>query len=213
MKTLGYASSDGERLIDFEPVFKRLNEELIEIGQSLELVCAGGYVMQLQGHAATTDIDAFYKSNTDIEAIIRKIGDEFHINKPSELWLNNSISNFNDMPPDKFHELKHNMSNLKVSIVDILYVVGMKLSSKSARDKDLNHVASFLKNTNNKQPLELSSKLVDMGFFDIDISTLLESYGNAYGLGWLAQFYEENETKLQIHGSTEICKLTKGAEQ
>ena len=32
-------------IINFETVFKRLNEELSETGQSLELVCAGGYVM------------------------------------------------------------------------------------------------------------------------------------------------------------------------
>jgi len=201
--------SNGERSqIDFESVFKRLNEELANIGQSLDLICAGGYVMQLQGYIATTDVDAFYKSNSEVEGIIRKIGDEFGINKEDELWLNNSISEFNKKPLEQYCKLKYQMSNLTVEIVDILYVVGMKLSPQSARVKDLDHVASYLKNSGNRRPFELTSKLVAMGFRDIDISVLLEAYGNAYGLEWLADFYTENESRLQKYGSTEIDKFT-----
>jgi hypothetical protein len=164
--------------------------------------------MQLQGHIATTDVDAFYRSDSDIEKVIRKIGDEFGINKEDEPWLNNSISKFNKKPPEQYCELKYSMSNLTVEIVDILYVVGMKLSPQSARLKDLDHVASYLKDIGNKQPFELSSQLVKMDFNDIDISVLMEAYGNAYGLEWLADFYTENESKLQTYGSTEINKFT-----
>ena len=208
MKSLIRESDGGRSQIDFEPVFKRLNEELAKIGQSLELICAGGYVMQLQGHIATTDVDAFYKSNSEVEKVIRKIGDEFGINKEDELWLNNSISEFNKKPPEQYCELKYSMSNLTVGIVNILYVVGMKLSPQSARPKDLDHVASYLKDSGSKQPFELSSQLVKMGFNDIDISVLMEAYGNAYGLEWLADFYTNNESKLQTYGSTEIDKFT-----
>ena len=197
MNRLIQPSNGGRSQIDFEPIFKRLNEELTKIGQSLELLCAGGYVMQLQGHIATTDIDAFYKSNSEVEDVIRKIGDEFGINKDDELWLNNSISEFNKKPPKQFCELKYSMSNLIVEIVDILYVVGMKLSPQSARSKDLGHVAKYLKDSGNKQPFELSSQLVKIGFHDIDISVLMEAYGNAYGMQWLENFYKDNESELR----------------
>ena len=37
--------------IDFDSVFNRLNEELKKLNISLELICAGGYVMQRHGMA------------------------------------------------------------------------------------------------------------------------------------------------------------------
>ena len=109
--------------IDFEPAFKRLNEELSHVGHSLELVCAGGYVMQLHGYKSTSDVDAFYSSNTMIDSIIRNVGDEFGINKPDELWLNNSISNMNPEPSDKYCQLVYSFSNLIVKAVDIVYLI------------------------------------------------------------------------------------------
>ena len=42
--------------IDFKSVFKRLNEELSKIEQSLKLICAGGYVMQFHGYKTTSDV-------------------------------------------------------------------------------------------------------------------------------------------------------------
>ena len=50
-------------IINFEIIFGRLDEELSKIGQRLELVCAGGYVMQRHGYRTTLDVDAFYESN------------------------------------------------------------------------------------------------------------------------------------------------------
>ena len=115
--------------IDFEPVFKLLNDELLKINQSLELICAGGYVMQLHGYRATVDVDAFYESNEKINEIIRKVGDAFGINQPDELWLNNSISNKNPTPPVTHCEIRHQFSCLVVKTVDISYLTGMKLES------------------------------------------------------------------------------------
>ena len=189
-------TSNNNAVIDFESAFSRLNEELSDAGLFLNLVCAGGYVMQLHGFIATADVDAFYESNEKIESIIRTVGDEFGINKADELWLNSSIADFNDMPPGKYCKVKYKLSNLMVKVVDILYVIGMKLDDVSARDKDLKHVSSFIIDTNNEQPLELFSELTRMGF-RIDISVLLETYGIAYGMDWLEKFYEENYTEIE----------------
>ena len=185
-----FVNSDGT--IDFEPVFERLNEELSKRRQSLELVCAGGYVMQRHGYRATVDVDAFYKSDAAIEAVIKKTGDEFGINKADEVWLNNSISNMNPQPPDEYCAVIYSFSNLIVKEVGIIYLVGMKLTS--ARGQDLKDVADILKREK-EQPLELFSKLADMGF-DIDISTLLDAFEGAYGMDWLEEFYMKNEVGL-----------------
>jgi len=48
-----------DSVIDFEPVFMLMNEELSQVGQKLLLICAGGYVMQLNGYRGTLDVDAF----------------------------------------------------------------------------------------------------------------------------------------------------------
>jgi len=187
-------SADKNGGIDFKPVFEILNDELTKVNKSLELICAGGYVMQLHGYAATADVDAFYDSNAEIEAIIRKIGDEFGINRPDDLWLNNSISNLNRKPSASHYEPEYKFSNLIINIVDLKYVVGMKL--ECARTKDLEHVASFLKHENNEKPFELLSELTAIGF-RIDISVLLEAYGQAHGMDWLAEFYQNNESQLE----------------
>ena len=186
------ANSDG--IIDFKPVFKRLNEELSVISQTLELVCAGGYAMQRYGYKATSDVDAFYKSDAVIEAIIRKIGDEFGINKPDELWLNGSIANMNPEPPARYCELVHEFSNLSVRSVIITYVIGMKLLS--GREQDLRDIGDILKKDRNEQPFELLSELVDMEF-DIDVSSLLDAYERAHGMDWLEAFYAKNQEDLQ----------------
>ena len=184
----------GNGQIDFEPVFRRLNEELSQIKLSLELICAGGYVLQLHGHRATLDIDAFYTSNAEIEAVIRKVGNEFGINRPDELWLNGSISNMNQRPPVAHCKLVHKFPNLEVSAVDIRYLVGMKLAS--GREQDLIDVGMILKHDNDQEPFERLSELVGMGF-PIDISGLLDGYEKAHGMQWLEDFYKNNESELR----------------
>ncbi|MCL2546412.1 MAG: DUF6036 family nucleotidyltransferase [Oscillospiraceae bacterium] len=192
MKVLTHDNGNGA--IDFEIVFRQLNAELIKIDATLELVCAGGYVLQLHGYRATADIDAFFINNKMTEDAIRKVGDEFNINKADELWLNNSISNLNPKPPAEYLETVHQFSNLIVKAVDIRYLIGMKLVS--AREQDLKDVAEILKRDKNKLPLELLSKLGNMGF-EIDISVLLDGFEKAYGIQWLEEFYKNNEAELR----------------
>ena len=192
MKETNLVGSDVK--IDFEPVLARLDEELSVIGQTLTLVCAGGYVMQQNGYRGTSDIDAFYENNAEIESIIKKIGDEFGINKPDEMWLNNSISNMNPAPPDEFCETIYTFSKLTVKSVGINYLIGMKLTS--GREQDLIDIGTILKHDNNKQPFELYSLLAGMGF-DIDISVMLDAYEKAHGMDWLDDFYLNNQDNLR----------------
>ena len=182
--------------IDFEPVFNLMNEELSQVGQSLLMICAGGYVMQLNGYRSTLDVDAFYETSKTIEAIIRKVGDTFGINKPDELWLNNSIANMNPKPSDEHCELVYQFSNLVIKAVSITYLIGMKLAS--GREQDLLDVGSILKNNNNERPFELLSELAGMKF-DIDISGLLDAYEKAHGMDWLDEFYVNNQDELRKH--------------
>jgi len=188
-----FIEQSGNNIINFEPVFELLNHELSKINESLVLICAGGYVMQLHGYKATVDVDAFYKSSEAIEKIIRKVGDHFGINKPDESWLNHSIANLNIEPSDKHCELVHKFCNLEVNAVDIAYVMGMKFVS--AREQDLKDISAILKHDDNKKPFELLTTLTDMGF-DIDISLLLEAFGEAHGIHWLEEFYKSNESEL-----------------
>ena len=183
-----------DNVIDFEPVFKLMNEELSQAGQTLLLICAGGYVMQLNGYRGTLDVDAFYDSSKTVEAIIRKVGDTFGINKPDELWLNNSIANMNPRPSDEHCELVHQFSNLVVKAVGITYLMGMKLAS--GREQDLMDVGDILKKTKNEKPFELLSELVSMRF-DVDISGLLDAYEKAHGMDWLDEFYVSNQDDLR----------------
>lgn len=187
------ASDDIKTTIDFASVFKLFNDELAAHNESLELICAGGYVLQMHGFRGTADVDAFFYSNKTIDAIIRKVGEIYGINTPTELWLNNSLSNMNPKPPEVFCTLVHQFSNLTVMAVDLIYLVGMKLTS--ARGQDIKDVAEIIKSTSEKQPFELSRKLTEMGF-QVDISVLLDAYGDAMGMAWLEQFYSENEHKL-----------------
>ena len=188
-----FVNTEDSISIDFFAVFKMLNDELAKHNLSFSLICAGGYVLQLNGYRGTIDVDAFFSSNSVIDNIIREVGDIFGINKPDELWLNNSLSNMNPEPPGKYCKIIHQFSNLTVLAVDLLYLVGMKLTS--ARGQDIKDVAEIIKITKELQLFELSRKLTEMGF-QIDISILLDAYGEALGMEWLEQFYNENEHKL-----------------
>jgi SAM-dependent methyltransferase len=179
--------------IDFLSAFELLNKKLSELGEHLELVCGGGYALQLYGYRGTVDVDAFYKSNDVIERVIREVGDAFGINTTEEVWLNNSISNLNTEPPKQYTKVIHQFSNLIVRVVELDYLIGMKLTS--ARERDIKDVGVILLGEGEEHPFGLMEKLKGMGF-SIDISLLLEAFGMAYGIDWLETFYHENAKML-----------------
>ncbi len=191
---MGWESENGS--IDFESVFIMLNNELGKASLTLEIVRAGGFVLQINGYRATVDVDAFFKSSATIEKIIRKVGDEVGINKAGELWLNNSISNMNPEPPKKYCKILYELSNLIVETVDMLYLVGMKL--KSGREQDLRDVSEIIKKENFIEPLKLFSTLKTLDF-KVDISIVLDAFERAYGMPWLENYYLENEEELRKH--------------
>ena len=56
-------------------------------------------------------------------------------------------------------------------------------------------VVEIIKKTKEQQPLELLEKLTETGFV-IDISILMDVYGEALGMEWLEQFYKKHENKI-----------------
>jgi len=186
--------NENNNITNFEPIFAMLNDELSKIGLSLVLICAGGFVLQLHGYRGTADIDAFFNTSIEISQVIRRVGEAFDINRPDELWLNNSISNMNPIPLDQYCDVVHNYSNLVVKVVNLEYLIGMKLVS--ARVQDLRDLAVIINDNNEIQPLDLLNKLKEMKF-DIDIAMLLDAFEEARGMDWLNTFYQENETELR----------------
>ena len=123
MKRMVGLNSGDSNSINFQPVFLMLNDELSKAGESLELTCAGGYAMQMNGYRGTADVDAFYQSNATIDRIIRKVGDAFGINRPDEPWLNNSISNMKDLA----EIIKHNEDLQPLSLLSKLSEMGFDI--------------------------------------------------------------------------------------
>ena len=188
-----WVEQNSSNALNYKHVFELLNNELLQISESLTITCAGGFVLQFFGYKATLDVDAFYKSNSKIKNAIRKVGDKLQINKSNELWLNNSIANLNSEPPVEYCKQIYKFSNLDVRVVDIAYLIGMKFMS--ARTQDLQDIVAILQHDNNTEPFKLRDKLINMGF-SIDISLLLEAYGEAHGIEWLEEFYRNNESTL-----------------
>ena len=106
--------------------------------------------MQRHGYRATLDVYAFYECDATIEKIIRKVGDDLKINRPDEVWLNNSLSSMNPVPPEKNCEIAYRFSNLSVKTVSIHYLIGMKL--ECAREQDMIDVGDILRHEKDEQP-------------------------------------------------------------
>lgn len=173
-------------------VFSELNRELIHENISTEIICAGGYALQYYDFRGTRDVDAFYESSIQLENCIRRVGDKLQINKPDELWLNNSIQKLNKIPDLNYTIVGFKFKNLLVRIVTIEYLIGMKLFSN--REIDLKDISSIV-TANKYDPLQIYNSLLSMGFSP-DIGDILTVFGEAKGLTWLAKFYEANEDIL-----------------
>lgn len=174
--------------------FEELNRRLLKADMELTVICAGGYVLSHYGMRTTQDIDGFFQTNPAINQMIKEVGDLFGINTPKELWLNNSVQNLNDKPSEEICDTVYDFSNLHVLIVPLDYVAGMKLSS--AREQDIQDVAAIIRKKNIQEPDELLNTIHRYGFYYIDESVLLESFGIAYGMDWLEKYYLEHEEDI-----------------
>ena len=123
-------------------IFSELNNQLKSNGINLTIICVGGFVLSHYDMRTTHDIDGFYESSRNIENIIAKVGDMFHINNEDENWLNHSVQNMNEKPPENICDILYDFSNLKVLMPPLDYIAGMKLTS--AREQDVEDVAAIL---------------------------------------------------------------------
>ena len=172
--------------------FERLNEFLLKEDIWISVICVGGFVLNHYGVRTTHDIDVFYQTSAKLEQLIKKVGDELEINTEEELW--NSVQNMNKKPPDEICTVVYEYSNLKVLIPPLDYVAGMKL--ESARERDIDDVASIIKLLKIETPAELQKKIEGYGFTIFDESLLLEAFGIAYVMEWLEKYYTDNEDSL-----------------
>ena len=176
-----------------DTAFELLNDRLKQKGLSLDITCAGGFVLQTLGIRATMDVDAFFSANSTVQNIINSVGDELGINEDDESWLNNSISNLNKKPDSKYCELYRSYSNLNIYMVIPEYLIGMKL--KSGREKDMSDVAQIIKKLNLTSPADLFKKLNHMKFRP-DFADILGCFGEAYGNKWLMSYYKEHQDDI-----------------
>ena len=186
-------STNNSNLPITDTAFELLNDRLKQKGLSLDIICAGGFVLQTLGIRATMDVDAFFSANSTVQNIINSVGDELGINEEDESWLNNSISNLNKKPDSKYCELYKSYSNLNIYMVIPEYLIGMKL--KSGREKDMSDVAQIIKKLNLDSPVELYKKLIQMKFRP-DFADILGCFGEAYGNKWLMTYYRQHSDDL-----------------
>lgn len=177
-----------------EPLFKLLNQKLQEASLTLEIICVGGFVLEYYGIRATQDVDAFYEETDKIHNIIEQVGKQYGINQQDEAWLNNSVKNMNKRPPLSLCELMYSFENLTVYMAPLEYILGMKMMS--ARKQDIQDIGEIIKSRNLESPILLCEKLKSFGFDSVDISVLLEGFGNAYGMEWLENYIKNNQNEL-----------------
>lgn len=128
--------------MDEKVLFETLNTELAKENIDLEIICVGDFVLDYYNLRGTQDVDAFYQEGAKIRSIIEKVGDDFDVNEPDELWLNNNVANMNKIPPLSICEKAFSYSNLTVFVPPLSYILGMKLDS--GRDKDSRMLGKLL---------------------------------------------------------------------
>lgn len=180
--------------MDKKILFEALNTELANENITLEIICVGGFVLEYYNLRGTQDVDAFYQEDVKIRSVIKKVGDEFGVNEPDELWLNNSVANLNRMPPKAICKKVFSFSHLTVLVPPLSYLVGMKLESGRARDRqDAGEIIKLVKIRSVK---DIINELKEHGF-EPDISMILEAFEIAYGMEWLAEYMSEHPDEFR----------------
>ncbi|CRH89994.1 Uncharacterised protein [Chlamydia trachomatis] len=175
--------------MDKKILFEALNAELSKENLSLEIICVGGFVLEHYNLRGTQDVDAFYQEDAKIRSIISKVGDDFGVNEPDELWLNNNVANMNRIPPKSICEKAFGYSNLTVLVPPLSYILAMKL--ESGRDRDRQDAGDIIRLVKIRSIREVINKLKEYGF-QPDISLILEVFEIAYGMEWLAEYMTEH---------------------
>lgn len=183
--------------MDKQILFEALNTELAKENIQLDLICVGGFVLEYYQLRGTVDIDAFYQENTKLKAIIKKVGDDFDVNEPDELWLNNAVAHLNNIPPKTICQTIFHYSHLHVLVPPLAYILGMKLDS--GRERDRQDAGDIIRLSDYQSPKEVIS-LLKSYHFQPDLSLVLEAFEIAYGMEWLSNY-------LSNHGEDLIISL------
>lgn len=171
--------------MDKKVLFEALNAELSKENIDLKIICVGGFVLEYYNLRGTQDVDAFYQEDAKIRSIIEKVGNDFDVNAPEELWLNNNVANMNKIPPSSICEKAYSYSNLTILVPPLFYILGMKLDS--GRDRDRQDAGEIIKLLKIRSIKDAMNKLKEYGF-QPDISMILEVFEIAYGMEWLAEY-------------------------
>jgi len=145
------------------------------------------------GLRGTQDVDAFYKSNDEIELLIRRAGALLGINCENTNWLNNAVTAISDWPDSEYCEELYKFTNLSVDQVTIEYLLGMKLSS--ARQIDIEDAGYIIKTKDRKDPVGLYTLLTGMSF-QLSMVSMLEAFAFAYGDEWRAVYWKEHSEEI-----------------
>ncbi|HEN0458259.1 DUF6036 family nucleotidyltransferase [Streptococcus suis] len=180
--------------MDKKVLFEALNTELSKENIDLEIICVGGFVLEYYNLRGTQDVDAFYQEDAKIRSIIEKVGNDFGVNEPEELWLNNNVANMNRIPPRSICEKAYSYSNLIVLVPPLSYILGMKL--ESGRDRDRQDAGDIIKLVKIHSIKDVIHKLKEYGF-QPDISLILEVFEIAYGMEWLAEYMREHSGEFR----------------
>lgn len=176
--------------MEYDLLFRRLDERLAEENIDLEIFCIGGFVLEYHSLKATCDIDAFYESNDKIDQIIREVGDEYKANM-SEAWLNNNIQTLMSKPtdPDIQWQRVFNGQYLKAYIASLENVLIDK--TFASRQKDIEDMASILRQLNMKHPTKMFEALI-WSEGEVDPRVVFEAYVRAFGEDELLMRLQEN---------------------
>ena len=121
----------------FKELFQELNTELQRIDKKLDLICVGGFVLEFYSIRSTIDVDAFFENDSELNALIKKVGDKLHANE-EELWLNNSVSTMNKIPDINICRKIYSFSHINIYIPPVEYIIGMKATT--GREKDVEDI-------------------------------------------------------------------------
>ena len=175
-------------------MLKELGNELKKQNLRLTMTCVGGFVMEQAGIRVTHDIDAFYEDTPQIRIIVKQIGRRHGIPDGEEAWLNNSVQNLNEKPPNDICDTFLTTENMTVLTAPLDYVMGMKF--RSGRGSDITDAGLIIKHENITSMDELENTLDRYGFRGLDESALLEAMGLANGWDWLESYYRKNEQRI-----------------
>jgi len=189
-----WQAKDSLALNSIDEIFQELNEALRRAGLTLRIICCGGYLMnQLGSTRETKDVDAFYKSNQEIDQIIKRIGDAHGLNIGRTIWLNNAVSTMSDWPDPANYSTAKTFGNLTIDLVTPEYLLSMKLSS--VRPVDVEDAAYLVKLLNLENPIEVYNKIYPLNS-KVSIMSVLKAFAQLHGEKWQWDYFRENQEEI-----------------